>query len=181
MPNLINRMVVRELNEAFESAESLVFVSLSGLTVAETEALRSALAERGVRLRMVRNRLARLALSERGFEAPEGMLVGNVACVWGGPEDAIHAAKVLHESDARRGGKVELRGGMLEGNLLAASDAVALASLPGREELRAKLLGTIQAPLQRLVSLAQAPQAALARVLQARLDAAPEGQAEGAA
>jgi len=172
MPNLINRLIVRELSQDFEGAEGMVVVALDGLSVEETEGLRNGLAERGVRMRMVRNRLARIALAERGVEAPADLLVGNVGLVCGGIEDAIHAAKVLHQSDARKSGKVTLRGGLLEGNLLGASEAQALAELPGRDELRARLLRVISGPAQGLVGLLHAPQSALARVIQAHAEAA---------
>ena len=83
MPNLINEIVVRQLSEGFGRAEGLVIVSVGGLTVKETETLRTSLAERGLRLRVVRNRLAKLALKSRGVEAPAEMLLGNLACTWG--------------------------------------------------------------------------------------------------
>lgn len=172
MPNLINQMLVRELSEAFDSAEGMVIVSMNGLTVKETEQLRNSLAEHGVRLRMVRNRLAQRALAARGIDAPRDVLSGNVAFVWGGAEDAVHAAKVIAGSDAKKKGKLDFKGGLLEGNLLRAGEASALATLPGRQELRAMLLGCISGPAQKLVRLLQAPQGAVARVIQARIDAA---------
>jgi len=171
MPNIINQMIVRDLTSAFTGSEGMIFVSLSGLTVKETEGLRDGLAEQGVQLRMLRNRLATLALKEQGFDAPTGLFSGNVACCCGSAEEAIHAAKVLHTSPERKAGKVTLRGGVFEGNLIDENDAVALAALPSRDELRAKLLGTIAAPMQQLVGLLAAPGGAIARVLQARVDA----------
>ena len=174
MPNLINELIVRELSTPFADSEALIFVSMAGLTVAETEGIRCALAEKGVRLRMLRNRLAKRVLAEQGHEAPDGLLVGNIGCCWGDAEDAINAAKVLHSSKERKDGKVALRGGVFEGSLLDDKEAVALASLPGRDELRAKILGTISAPAQQLVGLLAAPGGSLARVLQARVDAGEE-------
>ncbi len=171
MPNLINQMIARELTTGFARANGLICVSFSGLTVAETETLRDALAERGVRLRVVRNRLARLALREKGFEAPEDLLEGSLACVWGRAEDTIHAAKVMQQSGLHREGKIAFRGGFLEGELLGPQQAAALATLPGREELRARLLGAIAGPAQKIVTLLKAPQGALTRVIQARIDA----------
>ena len=171
MPNLINQLISRELDHAFSEAEGAILVSLSGLTVEESENIRSALAEHGVRLRMVRNRLAQRSLEAQGFDVPDGTLVGNIGCCWGGAEDTIHAAKVLQGSPERKAGKVALKGGILEGNFLSPNEAVALASLPGRDELRAKVLGTLAAPAQKIASLLAAPQGALARVLQAHVDA----------
>ncbi len=179
MPNQINQLMVRELTDAFQTSEGLIFVSLLGLTVQETERLRTSLAEQGVRLLMVRNRLAELAMKESGLELPKGVLAGNVGCCWGGVEHAIHAAKVLHTSPEKKAGKVALRAGMLEGNVLDETGAVALASLPTRDELRSMILGTITAPAQNLVGLLAAPGGALARVLQAHIDA-DSSSADGA-
>jgi len=93
---------------------------------------------------------------------------------------------VLHKSDARKHGKVTLRGGLLEGNLLGETEARALADLPGRDELRAMLLGVISGPARALVGTIAAVPGGLARVIQAHVDAsgaAPDsdkGAEEGA-
>ncbi|HED65242.1 MAG TPA: 50S ribosomal protein L10 [Planctomycetes bacterium] len=170
MPNIINKIILRDLTSTFENSEGLLFVSLDGLTVAESEGLRNALAESGLTLRMIRNRLATIALKERGLEPPEGFFAGNIGCCWGDAEDTVTAAKVLHTSPERKAGKVALRGGVFEGEFLGEKEAVALASLPTKDEMRAKILGTLQAPAQNLVGLINAPGGALARVLQARVD-----------
>src|SRR5262245_47555536 len=121
MPNLINEIIVRQLSDEFARAEGMLIVSLSGLTVRETEDLRTALAQRGVRLRMVRNRLARLALKSRGLEAGEELFGGNVACAWGSSEDTIKIAKVVADAakkiDPKKKAKLAFRGGFFEGNL----------------------------------------------------------------
>ena len=142
MPNQINEIIVRQLSDEFARAEGMVIVSLSGLTVAETEDLRNALAERGVRLRMVRNRLARLALKNRGLEAGDELFNGSVACAWGSSEDAINVAKVVSKAakraDPKKKAKLAFKGGFFEGNLLDARSAAALADLPGKNELDRK-------------------------------------------
>ncbi len=172
MPNLINKLIVRELSEAFGKSEGMVMVSVGGLTVEQTEDLRNALADHGLRMRMVRNRLARLALKERGIEPPADMLLGNIACTWGSSEDVIAAAKVLQKSTARKEGKVALKGGIFEGALLGPKEAVALAELPGKQELRATMLSLLNGPARGLVGLLHAPGSSLARVLAAHADAA---------
>src|SRR5262245_10574491 len=95
MTNLINEIVVRQLSDEFTRAEGMLVVALNGLSVEQSEGLRDALAERGLRLRMVRNRLARLALEKRGLKPAEDLFGGNVACAWGSSEDAINAAKIV--------------------------------------------------------------------------------------
>lgn len=175
MPNLINEIIVRQLSDEFARAEGLLIVSMAGLTVKETENLRTALAERGVRLRMVRNRLARLALKSRGLEAGAELFGGNVACAWGSSEDAIKIAKAVAQAvkrvdPKRKTAKLAFRGGFFEGNLLDAEGAAALAELPGKDELRAMLLGLLSGPARSLAVLLQAPGASLARALQAHAD-----------
>jgi large subunit ribosomal protein L10 len=148
----------------------MLLVNMSGLSVAETEELRCKLAEQDVPLRMIPNRLARLALKERGFEAPVEMLRGNIAVSWGDPEAAIHAAKVVKTAPAKRDGRLSFVGGLLEGNVLGAEEAAHLASIPGRDELRAKILGCLSGPARGLVMCLAGPGGGLARVIQAHVD-----------
>ena len=68
MPNLVNQLVTEELERELKDAEGMLIVSFAGLTVAESEALRGSLAEKGVRFMMVRNKLARQKLKEHGKE-----------------------------------------------------------------------------------------------------------------
>jgi large subunit ribosomal protein L10 len=174
MPNQINEIIVRQLSDDFARAEGMVIVSLTGLTVEETENLREALAEKGVRLRMVRNRLARLALKSRGLEAPEDLFVGSVACAWGSSEATIGVAKIVAKAvksaDPKKKSKLAFRGGFFEGNLIDARAAEALAGLPGKNEVRAMLLGVLSGPARSLATLLAAPGSSLARVVQARVD-----------
>ena len=170
MPNLVNKMIVRELVDTLKGAEGMVLVSMSGLSVQESEDLRNALAEQGVRIQIIRNRLAKLAMKDAGLEPPEDLLAGNMAIVCGDTEETISAAKVLQSSAARKSGKVSLRGGLLEGNMLDDKGALGLASLPGRLELQSMLLSAISGPARMLVGLLAAPQGALVRVIQARVD-----------
>jgi large subunit ribosomal protein L10 len=174
MPNQINEMIVRELSDAFKESEGMVICSLGGLTVRETEGLRNSLAERGVRLRMVRNRLARLALEANGLRAPAGVLEGNVAFVCGATEETILAAKVISRSDVKRQGKIVLRGGLLDGALFGPEEAVRMAELPTKDELRAQLLGVLAGNARQLVTVLNALPSSTVRVLQARIDAAGE-------
>lgn len=178
MPNIINEMIARELKDSYETADGMVFLSYNGVTVAENEKLRTELEEKGVRLRMVRNRIARIVLCERGLEPPADLLKGNVVCVAGTAEDAINAAKVFKSSDLfKKAKKVTFRGGVLEGSFLGSDEAQALADLPGKDELRAMMLGVISGPARSLVGILHAPGSSLARVLQARIDAEGGGDA----
>ncbi len=178
MPNVVKQMMVRELSQELKDAQGMLMVAMSGLTVAETEDLRDKLAEGHVPLRMVTNRLARIALKERGLEAPAGFFKGNVALAWGGPEAAIHAAKVMKQAPARKDGRLAYLGGVLEGAFLGAKDAAAMAEMPGKQELRAKIVSCLAGPARGLVTCLAGPGGGLARVLQAHADkGAPEPDA----
>jgi len=170
MPNIVNKLSVNELSSAFSSAEGLLFFSMSGLTMEENEELRGAIANTGAGLRMVRNRLAMLALSSNGYDVDRSTFRGNVAIAWGDAEATIGAARAVVESPLKKAGKVGVRGGMLEGNLLDANDAAALADIPDRLTLQAQLLGAISGPAKGLVMVLNGNQSSLARVLQARID-----------
>jgi len=170
MPNLVNRLVVKELRRELGTAEGLVFVGFPGLTVKETEALRNALAKKNVGLTMVRNSLARVVLAERGFEVGNDVLMGNTAIAFGDAEAAIHASKIFQAADVKKAGKVQIRAAVLEGKLLGAKDAVALADVPDRKTINGQLVGLLVSGPRSLAMLLNALPSAEARVLQARAD-----------
>lgn len=176
MPNVVKEMMIRELTAELQGAEGMLMLSMSGLTVAETEALRVRLAEQNVPLRMVPNRLAKRALAERGFDVPDGIFKGNVGLSWGGPEAAIHAAKVVKDAPAKKDGRLGYAGALLEGNFLGAEDAASMADMPGKDELRAMLLGCLSGPARGLVVCLAGPGSGLARVIQARVDESGAGE-----
>ena len=170
MPNLVNRLVVQELTQELASAEGMLVVSFGGLTVKESEGLRGSLAKQGIALRMIRNSLARRVLAERGFELSPEMLAGNTAIAYGRTEAAIHAAKLMTSPEVKKAGKIQVRAGVLEGRLLGAEDAAALAGVPDRPTLHAKILGCLVGPSRGIVGTLNAVPASLVRLLQARAD-----------
>lgn len=176
MPNIVNKLAYAELTDAFSKAEGMLFFEMSGLTMVENETLRGAIFEQGAELRMVRNRLAVLALSANGFEVGRDTFNGNVAIAWGNAEATIGAAKAVGESKLKKAGKIGVRGGVLEGSVLGAADAAALANVPDRLTLRAMLLGAISAPARGLAMVINGNQSGLARLIQARIDS--EGDTE---
>ena len=173
MPNVVKQLVSAQYEATFAKAEGLLLVSMAGLTVEESEALRGALHQSGAGLRLVKNSLAQRVLASKGYQFGEEVLAGNVAIAFGSAEATIAAAKIVAKSELAKTGKLGLRAGVLEGNALRAADAKALANVPDKQTLRAQLVGVLQAPLRGLAaSLAGLP-GGLARVLQARADQAP--------
>jgi large subunit ribosomal protein L10 len=124
----------------------------------------------------VRNRLARLALSEKGIDLGDDTLLGNIAIAWGDSEAAIGAAKVFGSKEVKKAKKVEFRAGLLDGEVLSAAEAASLADVPDRDTLNAQLLGVISGPARGLASVIQAVPSATARVLQARADSLPASE-----
>lgn len=184
MSNLVNRLVFAEYTEAFAKAEGLIVISMGRLTVVDLEALRDELRKERVKLRMVRNSLIRRVLAERGFELPFEALAGNTGVAMGSLEGLIHAAKAFTTPKIKKAGKLVVRGAIFDGQLLSAKDALALADLPDKRTLRAKLLTCIQGPVQGLVTTLNGLPCGVARVLQAHADQlsqAQPAQAEAAA
>jgi large subunit ribosomal protein L10 len=153
MPSIVKKLAAAELTAALEDADSLVVIGLDGLDMPENEGLRNKLAENGVALRVVPNKIARRVLSERGMELPEEAFKGQTAIAVGTAETAIAAAKVVKDSKLRKDGKLVMRAGALEGAVLGAADAVALAEVPDKNTLRAQILGCLVGPAQGLVRI----------------------------
>jgi len=181
MPNFVNQMVARELEQEFEGCDGMVIVSFAGLSIVESEKLRNQLAEKSVGFRMVQNRIAQRVLAARGLEFEAGTLKGNTAIAYGDTEAAISAAKVLTDREVKKLGKVTIKGGVLEGLALDAAAANALADLPDRNTLNAMLLGVISGPARALVCILNALPASVARVIQAHADTQPEAGADAGA
>jgi large subunit ribosomal protein L10 len=176
VPNIVNQMVVKELTDEFKDADGMVVATFNGLTVQQNESLRDQIAAKGAKIKMVQNRLARIALRECGFEFERDQLKGNTAIAYGSPEGAIGAAKVLTDPETKKLGKVKITGGMLEGDALDAASATALASVPDRDTLNAQLLGVISGPARALASVINAVPSSVARVLQAHADQEGDGE-----
>jgi len=173
MPNIVNRMVVREYADMLSGDTNLLVVSFHGLSMVDNEVVRGRLAEKGAPFRMVRNNLVRRVLAEQGIELDAETLLGNTAITWGDPETLIGAAKVLTEKDVKKLG-IKLKAGFLDGQALSAAEAVQLADVPDKDSLRGMLLGVISGPARGLATVLNEVPSALARVLQARADEGSE-------
>jgi large subunit ribosomal protein L10 len=181
MPNLVNRLVLEDLRREFKDAEGMLVVSFGGLTVKQSEGLRGQMALKGIKFSMVRNSLAQVALKERGLSMPASAFLGNTGIAYGKAEAAIHAAKLLTTPEVKKAGKVKIRLGLLEGKILEGKDAEALAGVPDRATLQARILACISGPQRGLVAVINAGPAGTARLLQARADQLEQAGAAPAA
>ncbi len=145
-----------------------IVVDYTGLTVLQFTELRKRLQNAGAEVHVVKNSIFRIAAKEAGVAELNGSLAGQVAVVTG-QKDVSSAAKVVKTFQAEFE-KPKLKFGYLNNQRLEAKDVVALADLPSIEVLRAKLLGVLQAPAQKLAALINTPGSQLARVIKAKAD-----------
>ena len=158
------REFVDQLAAVFAETSMVVVSRNDGLTVADVTALRVKMREAGAQYKVAKNRLAHLALEGTRFDGLKPMLKGPTALAWS--QDPVAVAKVAVEF-AKTNEKFALVGGALGTQMLDASGVKALAELPSLDQLRAKLLGLIQAPATKVAGVLQAPAGQLARVFAA--------------
>jgi len=140
--------VVAEISARLADAQAVVLAEYRGLPVEKITQLRAKARASGVYLRVLKNTLARRAVQGTPFEKLADQMVGPLA--YGLSVDPVAAAKVLH-AYAKENDKLVIKGGAMPGQVMSAKEVGALASLPGREELLAKLMGTMQAPVTKFV------------------------------
>ena len=140
--------VVAEVSERLAKAQAVVLAEFRGLPVEQITVLRSQARASGVYLRVLKNTLARRAVQGTPFEKLGPQMVGPLA--YGISEDPVAAAKVL-QAYAKTNDKLVIKGGAMPNQVLSAKEVGSLATMPSREELLAKLLGTMQAPVAKFV------------------------------
>lgn len=161
--------LIETLHATFSEAASVVVTHQVGLTVAESSALRNKMREGGAAFKVTKNRIAKIALKDTAYEDLTEHFTGPTAI--GTSADPVSAAKVLVEF-AKENDKLTVIGGAIGGQVLDKSGVEALAKLPSLDELRAKLVGLMQAPATKLARVTQAPASQLARVIQAKSEQA---------
>jgi len=155
---------VTTLNGIFKDTSVVVVAHYSGLTVPQLQKLRKQMQEAGAHVKVAKNRLAKIAL--------EGTDVASVASLMKGPtliaysSDPVAAPKVATDF-AKANEKLVILGGAMGKTALDPNGVKALASLPSLDELRAKIVGLVQAPATKIARVVSAPASKLARVVQA--------------
>jgi large subunit ribosomal protein L10 len=162
--------IKRDYQASAATGGSVVFAQFEGMKVEEMFKLRRSLREKAVKLRVLKNTLVRIALQESGVSGAEEFLKGPIAVAFS--PDEISAPKVLagfakQMEDQKKTGRLLLKGGVLNGRALSSGEVAHLATLPGREEVMAKLLALINAPAINLLRLIKEPSASLLRVTKA--------------
>lgn len=152
---------VAELNRTFNEAGVVVVTRNLGLSVAESSDLRAKMREAGASFKVAKNRLAKIAIEGTPYAGIEEMLVGPTALAWS--DDPVSATKVVADF-AKANDRLEIVGGAMGEDVLDVAKVKALAELPSLDELRARIVGLVNAPATKVAQLANAPAAKLARV-----------------
>jgi large subunit ribosomal protein L10 len=159
--------VVSEVSEKLGKAQAVIVAEYRGLDVAKVTDLRAKARKSGVYLRVLKNTLARRAVQGTPFEPLSAQMSGPL--IYGIAQDPVAGAKVLSEF-AKENELFVIKGGAMPSTLMSQTDVKALAMLPGREELLAKLVGTMQAPIARFVRTMNEVPGRFARALAAVRD-----------
>ena len=167
--------VVDEVKQKFDSAGGAILTEYRGLTVKDIAALRRSLTDAGAEYKIYKNTLVRLAVRDKSIEGLDELLVGPTAIAFV-DGDAAAAAKTLRDF-ARTNPNLVVKGGLLAGGVLSAAETAALADLPPRDVLLARIAGGLAAPLQQFAGLLQALPRNMAYGLKALVD---KGGAGGA-
>ena len=144
--------IIQELQGKFKSSSVAVFTDYRGLSVTEVTRLRRRLREAGCEFKVAKNTLTGLAANRIGLEGLDPFLEGQTAIAFGA--DPVAPAKVLSEF-IREVKKMEIKGAVLDGNVVDAMGVKRLAELPSREVLLARVAGGMQAPLYAFASVLQ--------------------------
>jgi large subunit ribosomal protein L10 len=155
---------VTVLNGVFRDANTVVVAHYSGLTVAQMQNLRKQMKQAGAAVKVAKNRLAKIALEGTGAAVIVPLLKGPTVIAYS--SDPVAAPKVANDF-AKAHDKFVILGGAMGTTALNPDGVKALAALPSLDELRAKIIGLIQAPATKIAQLVNAPAAKLARVVQA--------------
>jgi large subunit ribosomal protein L10 len=158
------KAAVATLGEVFKATEVVVVAHYSGLTVAQMQTLRRQMRQAGASVKVAKNRLAKIALEGSDVASIASLLKGPAVIAYSG--DPVAAPKVAVDF-AKANEKFVILGGAMGKTTLDLNGVKALAALPSLDELRAKIVGLIQAPATKIAQVVVAPASKVARVVQA--------------
>ena len=156
---------VKEIQDCLKTAKSVVFMDYRGLTVAEASELRAKARAAGVKYKVYKNNLVRIALNNMGIKELDGQLTGTLAAAFSN-NDEVAAVKLISGQNYKN--KMEFKFGLLGTNVLSAADVAGLRDLPSKETLIAQLCGLLQSGARGVASVINAVPRNLAVVVDAR-------------
>lgn len=168
MPTVTKESLVAEIKDRFNASEAVIMADYRGLTVKQMQMLRRQVREAGGEIKIYKNSLTEIAVRELALPSMDAYLEGPTAFVFIA-EDAVAPAKAL-TAFAKANPALELKGGFVQNQVVDAAGVKAIATLPSREELIAKLLGTMLNPIVGFARTCNGTTEAFARTVQAVAD-----------
>jgi len=162
------KFLVDEVNSHLDKSEYLFLTNYHTITVDEIASLRDSLSKVGAEFHVIKNTILDVAVRAKGMPDLGEHLVGTNAIVVGGDQPS-EVAKILRKF-AKDKDKNQVKAGVFENSLLSSKDVEALADLPAPEVLKAQLLGLLNTPAQRMVSVLNAVPSSVVTLLQAKVD-----------
>jgi len=176
MPKPEKEETIDELSDQLAKAALVIVTDYRGLKVADLQTLRGNLRPTGAEFRVAKNTLTRIAAEKAGVTGLDSLLEGPSALVFA-YTDPVQSAKAI--SDFVRSSRIlAIKGGVMGERAVSAADVEAIATLPSREELLARLLGMLVSPMSRAMGVLTGPSRSMVYVLNARAD---QGQEESPA
>jgi len=160
--NATKEAAVKQLKDEFGQYSGFIFADYRGLTVAQITDLRKQLRVKQAGCRVVKNRYAKIALKELGHDGVDNNLVGPTVIVLANGDEQSAIAKIVVEAQKATDNKLQVRGGILDGNIFDAAQVEAFSKLPGKMDLISMLMATMKAPVQKLAATLLAYQEKLA-------------------
>lgn len=169
MPTEAKKAAITDLADRMSRSTIAIATDFSGLSVNDVTELRKRLRENGVEYKVVKNRIAAIAASQSGIESFKEILDGSTGVVFG-YNDVAAAAKAVDEYVKQTRVDLKIRNGVMDGIVISPAQVAALAALPPKDELVARLLGQMNAPISGLVHVLNGTISGLAIVLQRRAE-----------
>jgi large subunit ribosomal protein L10 len=176
MSKYVKEMMMDQLRSDLDGSQSLLILDLKGLDAVAEHQLRRDLRKKSIRLRALKNSLARRVFSEMGMDGLSRYLEGPSVLVWGGGGVAELAKET--STQVKKLKKPEIKGGAVDGIVIGPGQVEDITKLPSREQLIARVVSLALAPVQRILSLANAPAGQLMSQLKAKAEAAGETAGE---
>lgn len=155
--------IIEQLKDRLERAKSVVFTDYQGLKVSELQSLKDRLREKGIDYKVVKNTLVKIALKDKNLKIDETILDKPTAVAFG-YTDEVEPNKIVYKF-SKENEKLEILGGIVNKEFMDVSKVKSLALLPSREELYAKVVGSIAAPLSGFINVLQGNLRGLVSVL----------------
>ncbi len=156
MPNPEKATIIEEVKEKISSARLAILTDFQGMSVAEMTELRRLLRDADVDYKVYKNTLTRIAAEQLGINEIEKYLVGPTALAFGKSDNLVTPAKIIKDFSAKHQ-HLKIKAGILNKKVISPEDVSSLTNIPPKEILIAMVLGGLQAPVSKLLSVLQAP------------------------